>query len=259
MEKKRSILSLCIAMALSGNSWAADTNDINSNEQQTINCSDDSSKLSAADKEKFSAQCPKDDGNLLEWVAAGFAAVGAAVGIAVYNDDDGGSHTSADTGPTPPNPDDGGDDGGDPTPPNPDDGGDDGGDPTPPAPSFTTYNNNVTLDTGTQTLTFDTVTLNGESWNNVTFHYVQDGDNYVLTAPDGRTLVINQKYVTNENNAVMGGVQPASGYYWKYDSEGKFWFATAETKIIDQDGASNTLADNTTASGNDAIGVIISG
>ncbi|WP_160317094.1 hypothetical protein, partial [Trabulsiella odontotermitis] len=76
MDKRRSILSLCIAMALSGNSWAADTNDISKNEQQTINCSEDSSTLSAVDKEKFSARCPKDDDSLLEWVAAGVAAVG---------------------------------------------------------------------------------------------------------------------------------------------------------------------------------------
>ncbi|PAO07422.1 hypothetical protein CIW58_22955, partial [Enterobacter cloacae] len=179
------------------------------------------------------------------------------------NNNDDGDHTP----PTPPddgNNDNDGNDDGDHTPPTPpddnnDDGTDDGGDVTPPDTSVTTYNNGVTLDRGAKTVTFDTVTLNGESWQNVTFSYVQDGNNYILTAPDGRTLIINQKYVTSDNNAVMTGTQSGTGWVWKYDSQGRFWFATADSAIIEGDGQTNTLDASTSASGANSIGTLISG
>nr|WP_252144977.1 surface-exposed virulence protein [Yokenella regensburgei] len=272
---KRKILPLCIAMALSSNAWATDTDDVNDSK---VKCPTQVSQLTEAEKAALPAECKTDDDSLTGWVLGGAAAVAAAIGVAMYNDNGGGYAHHDNHSPAPPDdggdsgalPDDGGDsgtnpdDGGD-SGTNPDDGGDSGTDPddggdsgTDPVATTYYYDNGVTLDTEANTLTFDTVSVNGESWDNVTFNYVEEGDNYVLTAPDGRTLVIDKKYVTDENNAVIDGTYGSDDLSWKYDSTGTFWFADADTSIVDGDGEVTSLGDTTT-DGENTIGTLIIG
>ncbi|MGK0743421.1 autotransporter domain-containing protein [Yokenella regensburgei] len=243
-----------------------------------MKCPTQVSQLTEAEKAALPAECKADDDSLTGWVLGGAAAVAAAIGVAMYNDNGGGYAHHDNHSPAPPDdggdsgilPDDGGDsgtlpdDGGD-SGTNPDDGGDSGTDPdddgdsgTDPVTGTYYYDNGVTLDTDANTLTFDTVSVNGESWDNVTFNYVEEGDNYVLTAPDGRTLVIDKKYVTDENNAVIDGTYGSDDLSWKYDSTGTFWFADADTNIIDGDGEVTSLGDTTT-DGENQIGTLIIG
>ncbi|WP_425336277.1 autotransporter domain-containing protein [Yokenella regensburgei] len=262
-------------MALSSNAWATDTDDVNDSK---VKCPTQVSQLTEAEKAALPAECKADDDSLTGWVLGGAAAVAAAIGVAMYHDNGGGYAHHDNHSPAPPDdggdsgilPDDGGDsgtlpdDGGD-SGTNPDDGGDSGTDPdddgdsgTDPVTGTYYYDNGVTLDTDANTLTFDTVSVNGESWDNVTFNYVEEGDNYVLTAPDGRTLVIDKKYVTDENNAVIDGTYGSDDLSWKYDSTGTFWFADADTNIIDGDGEVTSLGDTTT-DGENQIGTLIIG
>lgn len=282
---KRKILPLCIAMALSSNAWATDTDDVNDSK---VKCPTQVSQLTEAEKAALPAECKADDDSLTGWILGGAAAVAAAIGVTMYNDNSGGYAHHDNHSPAPPDdggdsgtlpddggdsgtlPDDGGDsgtlpdDGGD-SGTNPDDGGDSGTDPddggdsgTDPVATTYYYDNGVTLDTEANTLTFDTVSVNGESWDNVTFNYVEEGENYVLTAPDGRTLVIDKKYVTDENNAVTNGIYGSDDLAWKYDSTGTFWFADADTNVIAGDGEVTSLGDTTT-DGENTIGTLISG
>jgi putative surface-exposed virulence protein len=252
-------------MALSSNAWATDTDDVNDSK---VKCPAQVSQLTEAEKAALPAECKADDDSLTGWVLGGAAAVAAAIGVAMYHDNGGGYAHHDNHSPAPPDdggdsgtlPDDGGDSG-----TNPDDGGDSGTDPddggdsgTDPVTGTYYYDNGVTLDTDANTLTFDTVSVNGESWDNVTFNYVEEGDNYVLTAPDGRTLVIDKKYVTDENNAVIDGTYGSDDLTWKYDSTGTFWFADADTNVIAGDGESTTLGDTTT-DGENQIGTLIIG
>ncbi|WP_425585608.1 autotransporter domain-containing protein [Yokenella regensburgei] len=262
-------------MALSSNAWATDTDDVNDSK---VKCPTQVSQLTEAEKAALPAECKADDDSLTGWVLGGAAAVAAAIGVAMYNDNGGGYAHHDNHSPAPPDdggdsgtlPDDGGDsgtlpdDGGD-SGTNPDNGGDSGTDPddggdsgTDPVATTYYYDNGVTLDTEANTLTFDTVSVNGESWDNVTFNYVEEGDNYVLTAPDGRTLVIDKKYVTNENNAVIDGDYGSDDLAWKYDSTGTFWFADAYTNVIAGDGEVTSLGDTTT-DGENTIGTLIIG
>lgn len=252
---KRKILPLCIAMALSSNAWATDTDDVNDSK---VKCPTQVSQLTEAEKAALPAECKADDDSLTGWILGGAAAVAAAIGVAMYHDNGGGYAHHDNHSPAPPDdggdsgtlPDDGGDSG-----TIPDDGGDSG---TDPVTGIYYYDNGVTLDTDANTLTFDTVTVNGESWDNVTFNYVEEGDNYVLTAPDGRTLVIDKKYVTDESNAVIDGTYGSDDLSWKYYSTGTFWFADADTNVIAGDGESTTLGDTTT-DGENQIGTLIIG
>ncbi|KAF1369111.1 putative surface-exposed virulence protein [Yokenella regensburgei] len=252
---KRKILPLCIAMALSSNAWATDTDDVNDSK---VKCPTQVSQLTEAEKAALPAECKTDDDSLTGWVLGGAAAVAAAIGVAMYHDNGGGYAHHDNHSPAPPDdggdsgtlPDDGGDSG-----TIPDDGGDSG---TDPVTGIYYYDNGVTLDTDANTLTFDTVTVNGESWDNVTFNYVEEGDNYVLTAPDGRTLVIDKKYVTDDSNAVIDGTYGSDDLSWKYDSTGTFWFADADTNVIAGDGKNTTLGDTTT-DGENQNGTLIIG
>ncbi|WP_376748389.1 BigA/YdbA N-terminal beta-barrel domain-containing protein [Yokenella regensburgei] len=242
-------------MALSSNAWATDTDDVNDSK---VKCPTQVSQLTEAEKAALPAECKADDDSLTGWILGGAAAVAAAIGVAMYHDNGGGYAHHDNHSPAPPDdggdsgtlPDDGGDSG-----TIPDDGGDSG---TDPVTGIYYYDNGVTLDTDANTLTFDTVTVNGESWDNVTFNYVEEGDNYVLTAPDGRTLVIDKKYVTDESNAVIDGTYGSDDLSWKYDSTGTFWFADADTNVIAGDGESTTLGDTTT-DGENQIGTLIIG
>ncbi|HBE6258643.1 TPA: autotransporter adhesin BigA [Escherichia coli] len=152
MQRKK-LLSVCVAMALSSQTWAADTSIAETSDESRksskISCPANIKSLSKEQLEKLPAECKSvEDNELLPWAAVGLAA--AVTGVAVYalhdnnNHHDDSSPVPDDGGDTPVPPDDGGDtpvppdDGGD-TPVPPDDGGDtpvppdDGGDtPIPP-------------------------------------------------------------------------------------------------------------------------------
>ncbi|HGC4182960.1 TPA: surface-exposed virulence protein BigA, partial [Escherichia coli] len=152
MQRKK-LLSVCVAMALSSQTWAADTSIPDSTEKtrksSKITCPANIHSLSKEQLENLSAECRENkDSAVLPWAAAGLAAVATGIAIYTLSDDDNHHHNNSpvpdDGGDTPVPPDDGGDtpvppdDGGD-TPVPPDDGGDtpvppdDGGDrPVPP-------------------------------------------------------------------------------------------------------------------------------
>ncbi len=152
MQRKK-LLSVCVAMALSSQTRAADTSIPDSTEKtrksSKITCPANIHSLSKEQLENLSAECRENkDSAVLPWAAAGLAAVATGIAIYTLSDDDNHHHNNSpvpdDGGDTPVPPDDGGDtpvppdDGGD-TPVPPDDGGDtpvppdDGGDtPVPP-------------------------------------------------------------------------------------------------------------------------------
>ncbi|HAH2693678.1 surface-exposed virulence protein BigA, partial [Escherichia coli] len=137
MQRKK-LLSVCVAMALSSQTWAADTSIAETSDESRksskISCPANIKSLSKEQLEKLPAECKSvEDNELLPWAAVGLAA--AVTGVAVYalhdnnNHHDDPSPVPDDGGDTPVPPDDGGDtpvppdDGGD-TPVPPDDGGD---------------------------------------------------------------------------------------------------------------------------------------
>ncbi|EFC7321509.1 autotransporter domain-containing protein [Escherichia coli] len=152
MQRKK-LLSVCVAMALSSQTWAADTSIPDSTEKtrksSKITCPANIHSLSKEQLENLSAECRENkDSAVLPWAAAGLAAVATGIAIYTLSDDDNHHHNNSpvpdDGGDTPVPPDDGGDtpvppdDGGD-TPVPPDDGGDtpvppDDGDDTPVPP-----------------------------------------------------------------------------------------------------------------------------
>ncbi|MEG9178779.1 surface-exposed virulence protein BigA, partial [Escherichia coli] len=149
MQRKK-LLSVCVAMALSGQTWATDTSilDITDDTRKSskITCPANIHSISKEQLAKLPSECrDSDDSAVMSWTAAGLVAVVTGAAVMALNDGD--HHDSSepdDGGDTPVPPDDGGDtpvppdDGGD-TPVPPDDGGDtpvppdDGGDtPVPP-------------------------------------------------------------------------------------------------------------------------------
>ncbi|APY60860.1 autotransporter adhesin BigA [Salmonella enterica subsp. enterica serovar Hillingdon str. N1529-D3] len=150
-------------------------------------------------------------------------------------------------------PDDSGDD--DVTPP--DDSGDD--DDTPPDDSVITFSNDVTIDKGKDTLTFDSFKLdNGSVLEGAVWNYSEQDNQWQLTTADGKTLNVTGWDVTDANAAVIEGTQE-NGLYWKYDSRGYLIIADDKTTVITGDGKSNTTDRGMDISGQGRTGAIISG
>ncbi|HFU8352627.1 TPA: surface-exposed virulence protein BigA, partial [Escherichia coli] len=117
MQRKK-MLSVCVAMALSSQTWAADTSIAETSDESRksskISCPVNIKSLSKEQLEKLPAECKSaEDSELLPWAAVGLAAV--ATGVAVYALHDDNNHHHDDPSPVP-------DDGGN-TPVPPDDGG----------------------------------------------------------------------------------------------------------------------------------------
>ncbi|MBY7351630.1 autotransporter domain-containing protein [Escherichia ruysiae] len=139
MQRKK-LLSVCVAMALSSQTWAADTTTTESADEtrksSKISCPENIQILNKEQLEHLPAECiDLKDSAVLPWAAAGLAAVVTGVAVYALHDDnnhhDDPSPVPDDGGNTPVPPDDGGD-----TPVPPDDGGDtpvppDDGDDTP--------------------------------------------------------------------------------------------------------------------------------
>lgn len=177
-------------------------------------------------------------------------------------DDDGGDVT-----PTPPD-----DDGGDVTPTPPDDDGgdvtptppdDDGGDVTPTPPDDTsviTFSNGVTIDKGLNTLTFDGIKLDsGTDLGGAVWNYVEQDDRWQIALQDGKTLLVSDWKVTDENAAVIEGTVQGSDLYWKYDSQGYLIVADDQTTVATGDDESHVADRGVDTRGEGKTGVIISG
>ncbi|WP_072569191.1 BigA/YdbA N-terminal beta-barrel domain-containing protein [Enterobacter sp. SA187] len=190
--QKKSVLSLCIAMALSGNSYAG--TDLSEKERKSQACPANISALSEAQKAKLPPECLKEPSFLeeqWEWVAGGVAAVAAAVGLAA-----GGG---------------GGGDGGD--------SGDDGSS-TPTGDIIKTYSNGVTWNETKKTVAFAGIT-----WN----YTANPNGTYTLTDPaTGKTIVLDKWALDEASNAVtMKGTSADGSKIWYLDITGEINFTDA--------------------------------
>lgn len=134
--QKKTLLSACIALALSGSGWAADIDDTDSATRQRketrIPCptAHSSEKLSPQQLKSLPSECSTtNDNNLYSLIAVGATSLITTLAVLELNHDDGNHAHSSDNPPVPPDDDNGGntpDDSGN----TPDDGGntpDDGG------------------------------------------------------------------------------------------------------------------------------------
>ena len=263
MQRKK-LIAVGIALALQTYylpAIAADSSDDDND------CPTDISVLSKAERDKLSARCQADyteQDNHWGWVAGGVAALTAGVAIGIDNNGGGHSHhndtpaTPSDNGdvtPTPPD-----DDNGDVTPTPPDD---DGGDVTPTPPDDTsviTFSNGVTIDKGLNTLTFDGIKLDsGTDLGGAVWNYVEQDDRWQITLQDGKTLLVSDWKVTDENAAVIEGTVQGSDLYWKYDSQGYLIVADDQTTVATGDDESHVADRGVDTRGEGKTGVIISG
>ncbi len=242
MQRKK-LLSVCVAMALSSQTWAADTSIPDSTEKtrksSKITCPANIHSLSKEQLENLSAECRENkDSAVLPWAAAGLAAVATGIAIYTLSDDDNHHHNNSpvpdDGGDTPVPPDDGGDtpvppdDGGD--TPVPDDGGDtpvppdDGGD-TPVKHDPVVYKNDVTWDQDAKTVKI----------RETTFTYSQNADgSYTLTAPEGKETIVKSWTVHDDSNTVVfDSVNTSGGITWSYDDDGLIHITKEAGVVVD--------------------------
>ncbi len=219
IDARKSAISLCIALALQGNTvWAETINNVNNS--HSISCPEDIKSLTKAQKAKLPATCLKEEPSFLEesweWVAGGVAAVAAAVGIVVSDDDDSNSSHNSSDNPLPPDdgsdtptpPDDGSD-----TPTPPDDGSDTPTPPAPPAPGTASFTNGVEWNEASSTLTI----------KNVVWTYSKNADGtYVLTDPATGNTALLSKWTKNADGSLSLSGQSADGSQnWLYNNTGK--------------------------------------
>ena len=227
---QRKFISACIAMAVS-NGYAGAAENITAPVQPVqskIVCPQDMKTLSAEQKKQLPAECLKAEDSNLAWLVAGGFAAAVALGIGVTEHNDNGDHHS-------------------------DNGGDEGGDVT------KTFANGVTLDESAHTLTFASMTLNGQSYSDVVFTYTQQGENYVITLPDGKSAMVTGWETDSNNNLLLKGTYGPDNLFWGFNSKGQVVMASANTNVIDGDGKSNQVDGDSTASGSGETGTIING
>ena len=189
--QKKSVLSLCIAMALSGNSYAG--TDLSEKERKSQACPANISALSEAQKAKLPPECLKEPSFLeeqWEWVAGGVAAVAAAVGLAAG----GGGGGDGDSG--------------------------DGGSSTPTGDIIKTYSNGVTWNETKKTVAFAGIT-----WN----YTANQNGTYTLADPaTGKTIVLDKWALDEASNAVtMKGTSADGSKVWYLDITGEINFTDA--------------------------------
>ncbi|EFJ0724875.1 surface-exposed virulence protein BigA [Escherichia coli] len=213
MQRKK-LLSVCVAMALSSQTWAADTSIPDSTEKtrksSKITCPANIHSLSKEQLENLSAECRENkDSAVLPWAAAGLAAVATGIAIYTLSDDDNHHHNNS------PVPDDGGD-----TPVPPDDGGD-----TPVKHNPVVYKNGVTWDQDAKTVKI----------RETTFTYSQNADgSYTLTAPEGKETIVKSWTVHDDSNTVVfDGVNTSGGITWSYDDDGLIHITKEAGVVVD--------------------------
>ncbi|EJZ0256180.1 TPA: autotransporter adhesin BigA [Escherichia coli] len=274
--QKKTLLSACIALALSGSGWAADIDDTDSATRQRketrIPCptAHSSEKLSPQQLKSLPSECSTtNDNNLYSLIAVGATSLITTLAVLELNHDDGNHAHSSDNPPVPPDDDNGGntpDDGGN-TPDDggntPDDGGntpDDGGN-TPDDGGNTPDDGGNTPDDGGNTpddggnvtppkepkIFNNNVTFDEDKGTlkirNATFTYSKNTDGtYTLTAGDGRTTVVQGWDVDTAANTVeITGVNTQGGMTWRYGKDGIIYITKTVGATVDDPANSNVF------------------
>ncbi|EKI8154430.1 EntS/YbdA MFS transporter [Escherichia coli] len=245
--QRKTLLSACIALALSSQGWAADITEIETTtgekKNTNVTCPADPGKLTPEELKRLPSECsPVVEQNLTPWLATGAAALITALAVVELNDDD--DHHHRNNSPLPPTPPDNSDD--TPVPPTP--GGDeiipdDGSDDTPTPPKPISFNNDVILDKTVKTLTIrDSV-----------FSYTENADGTIsLQDNNGRKATINLWQIDEANNTVaLEGVSADGTTKWQYNHNGEL--------VITGDNATVNNTGKTTVDGKDATGTEING
>ena len=245
--QRKTLLSACIALALSGQGWAADITEVETTtgekKNTNVTCPADPGKLSPEELKRLPSECsPLVEQNLMPWLSTGAAALITALAVVELNDDDDHHHRNNSPLPPPP-PDDESDD--TPVPPTP--GGDeiipDDPDDTPTPPKPVSFNNDVILDKTEKTLTIrDSV-----------FTYTENADGTIsLQDSNGRKATINLWQIDEANNTVaLEGVSADGATKWQYNHNGEL--------VITGDNATVNNNGKTTVDGKDSTGTEING
>ncbi len=240
-------MSACIALALSGQGWAADITEVETTtgekKNTNVTCPADPGKLSLEELKRLPSECsPLVEQNLMPWLATGAAALITALAVVELNDDD--DHHHRNNSPLPPTPP---DDESDDTPVPPSPGGDeiipDDPDDTPTPPKPISFNNDVILDKAEKTLTIrDSV-----------FTYTENADGTIsLQDSNGRKATINLWQIDEANNTVaLEGVSADGATKWQYNHKGEL--------VITGDNATVNNNGKTTVDGKDSTGTEING
>ena len=245
--QRKTLLSACIALALSGQGWAADITEVETTtgekKNTNVTCPADPGKLSPEELKRLPSECsPLVEQNLMPWLATGAAALITALAVVELNDDD--DHHHRNNSPLPPTPP---DDESDDTPVPPSPGGDeiipDDPDDTPTPPKPISFNNDVILDKAEKTLTIrDSV-----------FTYTENADGTIsLQDSNGRKATINLWQIDEANNTVaLEGVSADGATKWQYNHKGEL--------VITGDNATVNNNGKTTVDGKDSTGTEIAG
>ncbi|HAV9041624.1 TPA: autotransporter domain-containing protein, partial [Escherichia coli] len=245
--QRKTLLSACIALALSGQGWAADITEVETTtgekKNTNVTCPADPGKLSPEELKRLPSECsPLVEQNLMPWLSTGAAALITALAVVELNDDD--DHHHRNNSPLPPTPP---DDESDDTPVPPTPGGDeiipDDPDDTPTPPKPVSFNNDVILDKTEKTLTIrDSV-----------FTYTENADGTIsLQDSNGRKATINLWQIDEANNTVaLEGVSADGATKWQYNHNGEL--------VITGDNATVNNNGKTTVDGNDSTGTEING
>ncbi|MCV5122581.1 autotransporter domain-containing protein, partial [Escherichia coli] len=245
--QRKTLLSACIALALSGQGWAADITEVETTtgekKNTNVTCPADPGKLSPEELKRLPSECsPLVEQNLMPWLSTGAAALITALAVVELNDDD--DHHHRNNSPLPPTPP---DDESDDTPVPPTPGGDeiipDDPDDTPTPPKPVSFNNDVILDKTEKTLTIrDSV-----------FTYTENADGTIsLQDSNGRKATINLRQIDEANNTVaLEGVSADGATKWQYNHNGEL--------VITGDNATVNNNGKTTVDGKDSTGTEING
>ncbi|HBB7387477.1 BigA/YdbA N-terminal beta-barrel domain-containing protein [Escherichia coli] len=246
--QRKTLLSACIALALSGQGWAADITEIETTtgekKNTNVTCPADPGKLSPEELKRLPSECSSVvEQNLMPWLVTGAAtALITTLAIVELNDDDDHHRNNSPLPPTPP------DDDSDDTPVPPTPGGDeiipdDGPDDTPAPPKPIAFNNDVTLDKTAKTLTIrDSV-----------FSYTENADGTIsLQDSNGRKATINLWQIDETNNTVaLEGMSADGATKWQYNHNGEL-VITGDNTTVNNTG--KTIVDGKGATGTEIAG-----
>ncbi|EGJ6168359.1 EntS/YbdA MFS transporter [Escherichia coli] len=246
--QRKTLLSACIALALSGQGWAADITEIETTtgekKNTNVTCPADPGTLSPEELKRLPSECSSVvEQNLMPWLVTGAAtALITTLAIVELNDDDDHHRNNSPLPPTPP------DDDSDDTPVPPTPGGDeiipdDGPDDTPTPPKPISFNNDVILDKTEKTLTIrDSV-----------FTYTENADGTIsLQDSNGRKATINLWQIDETNNTVaLEGMSADGATKWQYNHNGEL-VITGDNATVNNTG--KTIVDGKGATGTEIAG-----
>ncbi|HCT8330783.1 TPA: EntS/YbdA MFS transporter [Escherichia coli] len=246
--QRKTLLSACIALALSGQGWAADITEIETTtgekKNTNVTCPADPGKLSPEELKRLPSECSSVvEQNLMPWLVTGAAtALITTLAIVELNDDDDHHRNNSPLPPTP------SDDDSDDTPVPPTPGGDeiipdDGPDDTPTPPKPIAFNNDVILDKTEKTLTIrDSV-----------FTYTENADGTIsLQDSNGRKATINLWQIDETHNTVaLEGISADGATKWQYNHNGEL-VITGDNATVNNTG--KTIVDGTGATGTEIAG-----